>query len=141
MSKDTISESKIIVLFTDGVTNTDRTKLKISDVVRQAIENNINIVVVGFGAYVDDNYLNLMTYYAGGNLYRIYRSYEFDQLFDNTAIFTSENFRAVNIIYNNTEFKNISKLTLKFVLLFSIITGLILGIIFIRLDKVIQKRK
>ena len=83
LSKDNISESKIIVLFTDGVTNTDRTKLKISDVVRQAIDNNINIVVVGFGAYVDDNYLNLMTYYAGGNLYRIYRSYEFDQLFDN----------------------------------------------------------
>ena len=64
-----------------------------------------------------------------------------DQLFDNTPIFKSENFRAANIIYNNTEFKNVSKFSLKFVLLFSIIAGLISGIIFIRLAKAIQKRK
>ena len=64
-----------------------------------------------------------------------------DQLFDNTPIFKSENFRAVNIIYNNTEFKNISKFSLKFVLLFSIIGGLTLGIIFIVLSKAIQERK
>jgi LPS O-antigen subunit length determinant protein (WzzB/FepE family) len=64
-----------------------------------------------------------------------------DQLFDNTPIFKSENFRAVNIIYNNTEFKNISKFSLKFVLLFSIIGGLTLGIIFIVLAKAIQERK
>ena len=49
ISQDKDSEMKMIVLFTDGYSNTDMVKYSLSEVIRNAISNNINIVVVGFG--------------------------------------------------------------------------------------------
>lgn len=83
LSKDNYSESKIIILFTDGHSNTDYTSLEISDIVRKAIDNNINIVPVGFGNYFAENVLSSIAYYSGGGFYKIYHENEFDQLFEN----------------------------------------------------------
>ena len=66
ISQDKDSEMKMIVLFTDGYSNTDMVKYSLSEVIRNAISNNINIVVVGFGEYYDENYLDAIAYYAGG---------------------------------------------------------------------------
>ena len=74
---------KMIVLFTDGYSNTDEVKIPLSDVIRKAINNNINIVVVGFGSQYDENYLNAIAYYAGGNRYKVWHENEFSQLFEN----------------------------------------------------------
>jgi|TARA_B110000908_G_C10231303_1_gene440749 outer membrane protein OmpA-like peptidoglycan-associated protein len=83
LSKDNYSDSKIIILFTDGFTNTDANPLSLSDVIRLAIDNNINIAPVGFGNYFDRNYLEGIRYFSGGKLYEIYHEDEFNQLFDN----------------------------------------------------------
>jgi len=83
LSKDNFSDSKIIILFTDGFTNTDENPLSLSDIIRVAIDNNINIAPVGFGNYFDRNYLEGIRYFSGGKLYEIYHEDEFNQLFDN----------------------------------------------------------
>ena len=88
ISSDKESEEKTIVLFTDGFSNTDRIKTPLSEIIRKAIDNNINIVVVGFGRWFDQNYLNAIAYFAGGNSYRIWHENEFNQLFENIFVDT-----------------------------------------------------
>lgn len=80
------SESKLIILFTDGYTNTDETQLTLADVIRKSINNNVNIAPVGFGSNVDDEYLRKIAYFAGGNMYKIYHENEFDQFFKNVFL-------------------------------------------------------
>lgn len=86
LSKDTVSDAKIIILFTDGYTNTDLNPLALSDVIRLAIDNNINIVPVGFGSYIDVPYLESIAYYAGGDFHQVFHEDEFNQLFDNILV-------------------------------------------------------
>ncbi|MEK0441967.1 MAG: hypothetical protein RL403_945 [Bacteroidota bacterium] len=86
LAQDSTSESKIIILFTDGYTNTDQNPVALSDVIRMAISNNINIVPVGFGSYIDVDYLKQIAYFAGGDFYQIYHEDEFNQLFDNLLV-------------------------------------------------------
>jgi len=83
LSLDTSSDAKIIILFTDGESNTDQIPLELSDVIRLAIENNINVIPVGFGEYVNEEYLKTIAYFAGGEFYQIYHEDEFGTLFDN----------------------------------------------------------
>lgn len=83
LAQDTSSDSKIIILFTDGESNTDQIPLELSEVIRLAIDNNINIIPVGFGEYVNEEYLKTIAYYAGGEFYQIYHENEFTTLFDN----------------------------------------------------------
>jgi outer membrane protein OmpA-like peptidoglycan-associated protein len=83
LSQDSSSDSKIIILFTDGETNTDQISLDLSEVIRLAIDNNINVIPVGFGEYVNEEYLKTIAYYAGGEFYQIYHEDEFATLFDN----------------------------------------------------------
>lgn len=92
LSKDTVSESKIIFLFTDGVSNTDRSLLPFSEVIKMAIDNKINIAPIGFGNYVDIDLLNKISYFAGGNSYRVYNEDEFNQLFDNIVLDVEMNY-------------------------------------------------
>ena len=86
IKKDKVSESKIIFLLTDGVTNTDRTKLKRSDIIGDAIRNNVSIVPIGFGNGVDYEYLNAISHYSGGQFLRIYNKNEFQELYNNLLI-------------------------------------------------------
>ena len=46
MSEDVVSDSKLMVLFTDGETNSDSSIVPMSDIIRKALDNNINIVTV-----------------------------------------------------------------------------------------------
>ena len=84
---------KLIVLFTDGVSNSDQQNIPMNEVIRKALENNINIVVVGFGSHLDITYLKNIANNSGGNLYHIYDPAEFQTLFDNI-------FKDVSISYN-----------------------------------------
>jgi hypothetical protein len=86
LSEDSVSDSKIIILFTDGYSNTDQNPLALSDVIRMAIDHNINIVPVGFGSYIDVPYLESIAYYAGGDFYQVFHEDEFNQLFDNILV-------------------------------------------------------
>ncbi len=76
-------EFKLLVLFTDGDSNSDISQIAMSDVLKKAVENNINIVSVAFGSYLNVDYLKDIAKYSGGNLYHIYKPEEFNVLFDN----------------------------------------------------------
>lgn len=83
MSEDVISDSKLMVLFTDGETNSDSSIVPMSDIIRKALDNNINIVTVAFGSHLSKEYLENISANSGGDLYWIYDENEFQQLFDN----------------------------------------------------------
>lgn len=83
LSLDNKSENKIIVIFTDGQSNSDLSIVPMNDVIKKALDNNINIITVGFGSYLDPNYLENISSNSGGNLYHIYNPKEFDILFSN----------------------------------------------------------
>lgn len=79
---DNDSNSKILVLFTDGYPNTDKT-VDATQVILKALINRVNVVVIGFGAYINEKLLTDIARYAGGNYYRIYHENEFEQLYKN----------------------------------------------------------
>ena len=83
MSLDKESDSKLMVLFTDGETNSDRTIVTMEDIIQKALNNNINIVTVAFGSHLSKEYLENISSNSGGDLYWIYNENEFQQLFDN----------------------------------------------------------
>ena len=83
MALDKDSDSKLMVLFTDGETNSDRTMVPMEDIIRKALDNNINIVTVAFGSHLSKGYLENISSNSGGDLYWIYNENEFQQLFDN----------------------------------------------------------
>lgn len=83
LSLDKDSESKIMILFTDGETNSDSSMMPMSDIIKKALENNINIVTVAFGSHLSKSYLENISSNSGGSLYWIYNESEFEQLFDN----------------------------------------------------------
>ena len=80
---DTVSKSKIVVLFTDGVNNSKISSTALNDILRKAEQNNINIVTIGYGTLIDEAFLTQIAKISGGALYRIYNKNEFDLLFDN----------------------------------------------------------
>tara|TARA_Y100001958_G_C21241405_1_gene569262 strand:- start:169 stop:1728 length:1560 start_codon:yes stop_codon:yes gene_type:complete len=83
LRNDSKSDNKVVVMFTDGDSNSDMIEKKMSAVISDALKENINIIVVGFGSHFNVNALNEIAYYSGGNLYHIYTEEEFDILFDN----------------------------------------------------------
>ena len=83
LSRDNDSDTKIMILFTDGETNSDNSMMPMSDIIKKALENNINIVTVAFGSHLSKSYLENISSNSGGSLYWIYSEREFEQLFDN----------------------------------------------------------
>jgi len=83
LNNENKDDSKIIVLLTDGDSNSDLQKLPMSEVIKSATENNINIVSVAFGSYLNVGYLKDIADYSGGDLFHIYSPDEFQILFDN----------------------------------------------------------
>ena len=55
---DSTSKSKLIVLFTDGETNSKLSQLTLDEIIKKALENNINIITVGYGT---------LTYFPGAS--------------------------------------------------------------------------
>lgn len=80
---DSISNSKIVVLFTDGITNSRNSHLSLNQIINKAIQNNINIITIGYGTLIDEVYLNQIAQLSGGSIYRMYNKNEFQLLFEN----------------------------------------------------------
>ncbi|MBC8296482.1 MAG: OmpA family protein [Pelagibacterales bacterium] len=81
--KDKESESKIMVLFTDGETNSDKSPLPMEDVIKVALHKKINIVTVAYGSELTNAYLENISNNSGGSLNWIFDESEFEPLFDN----------------------------------------------------------
>ena len=63
--------------------NSDVSIMPMSDIIKKALVNNINIVTVAFGSHLSKSYLENISLNSGGSLYWIYNESEFEQLFDN----------------------------------------------------------
>lgn len=67
----TNDEKRIIVLLTDGYTNSDTTTLSYADLARMAADNEIVVYTIGIGTSIDRNDLNLLTNQTGGQFYNV----------------------------------------------------------------------
>ncbi|MDB2631679.1 OmpA family protein [Flavobacteriaceae bacterium] len=83
LSKNRDKDFKAIILFTDGDSNSDLQTIPMSNVIKMATENNINIISVAFGSYLNVDYLKDIAMYSGGDLFHIYSPNEFENLFNN----------------------------------------------------------
>lgn len=71
---------KVVVVFTDGMENSSiSTK---NEVLANALENDVNIITIGYGEMVNKSYLKTLAYNSQGGHYQIYNSNDFDWIFD-----------------------------------------------------------
>jgi len=72
-------ENKIVILFTDGYENASMfTK---TELMQAAIDNKIEINIVGFGENVNEDFLKSIAYTTGGSFYHIYQTDELKKIF------------------------------------------------------------
>lgn len=71
---------KAVMVITDGYENSSYTYL--NELIVFALENNVEIHTVGFGAYVNKAKLQAIAYQTGGNFYEIYKTDNFSWIFD-----------------------------------------------------------
>ncbi|MBU0488130.1 MAG: OmpA family protein [Bacteroidetes bacterium] len=69
-----------VILFTDGMENSSY--LKKNDIITRAIREKRNIYTIGFGEYISEDYLQSLSYYTSGSYYRIYRTEDFNWIFE-----------------------------------------------------------
>ena len=68
-----------VVILTDGMENSSYMTKK--ELIQRAIENNINIYIIGYGDFVDKDYLKSITNPTKGNFYDIYSDKDFEWIF------------------------------------------------------------
>lgn len=68
-----------LVILTDGMENSSF--IHKVDLIQRAIANNINIFIIGFGEYVDEEYLKSITNNTNGGYYKIHKTADFDWIF------------------------------------------------------------
>ena len=68
-----------LVILTDGMENASF--IHKVDLIQRALNNNINVFIIGFGEYVDDDYLKSITNNTNGAYYKIYKTSDFDWIF------------------------------------------------------------
>ncbi len=79
LAKDTRYKRKVVMLFTDGYENSSFfTKAELLD---EAINNNIEIDVIGFGKDVNEEYLKDIAYNTGGIYLHIYKTEDLKKIF------------------------------------------------------------
>ena len=70
---------KVIILFTDGFENSSFYSKY--DVLKNAIENNIEIHVIGFGNKINEEYLKSLAYSTGGSYNHLYHTDDLIKIF------------------------------------------------------------
>lgn len=73
-------DNKLVIIFTDGFDN--YSNFKPDSVISYCIANNIKIIGIDFGDYINPNYIKNIAEKTGGFYRRIYKTEEFDLLFD-----------------------------------------------------------
>ena len=77
--KNSDNERKGLIVFTDGYDNSSNNN--IDDVIEMALDNDVSIFTIGFGAYIDESTLKFISQRTGGAFYRLYKTEEFDDVF------------------------------------------------------------
>lgn len=68
-----------LVILTDGMENSSF--IHKVDLIQRANTHNINIFIIGYGEYVDEEYLKSITNNTNGGYYKIHRTADFDWIF------------------------------------------------------------
>ena len=71
---------KSVCILTDGQENSSFTNHNV--VVQRAIDNNVNVYTIGYGKNVDKDYLKSLSLPTNGSYYQIYRSNDFEWIFN-----------------------------------------------------------
>ncbi len=79
LKKQTEYKKKVVVIFTDGYENSSFYNKY--DVIKEAVENNIEIHVIGFGNLINEQYLKSIAYSTGGSYNRLYNSENSKKIF------------------------------------------------------------
>jgi len=79
LKKQTEYKKKVVILFTDGYENASFYNKY--DVIKEAVENNIEIHVIGFGDLINEQYLKSIAYSTGGTYNRLYASKNLKKIF------------------------------------------------------------
>jgi len=79
LKKQTEYKKKIVILFTDGYENASFYNKY--DVIKEAVENNVEIHVIGFGNLINEQYLKSIAYSTGGTYNRLYASNNLKKIF------------------------------------------------------------
>lgn len=68
--------TKAIIVITDGYENASYTYL--NELILFALEHNVKVYTVGFGAYINKPILQTIAYQTGGSFYHIYKTQDFE---------------------------------------------------------------
>jgi len=73
------THTKAILVVTDGYENASYTYL--NELILFALEHNVKVYTVGFGAYVNKPILQTIAYQTGGSFYQIYKTQELEWIY------------------------------------------------------------
>jgi outer membrane protein OmpA-like peptidoglycan-associated protein/Mg-chelatase subunit ChlD len=71
---------KAVIILTDG--NENSSIASKGQVLKTAAGNEVSIFTIGFGDYVSEDYLKALAYYSQGSYYQIYKTSDFNWVFD-----------------------------------------------------------
>ncbi len=84
LKKQTEYKKKVVILFTDGYENASFYNKY--DVIKEAVENNVEIHIIGFGDLINEQYLKSIAYSTGGTYNRLYASKNLKKIFTDVDI-------------------------------------------------------
>jgi outer membrane protein OmpA-like peptidoglycan-associated protein len=97
MALETLASSKIkdkqIILITDGCENSSSFATNVDSLLQHAKKLKIAINTIGFGQYVDENYLRNISNQTGGYYDNIYKTEEFQSIFNHIYHRINNNFK------------------------------------------------
>lgn len=73
------NNKKVIIAISDGYDNSSMNG--ISDILKEAVKNNISVFTVGFGFGIDKSRMKYIAQRTGGKFYQIFNSNEFNNVF------------------------------------------------------------
>ena len=93
MVSDSKLKNKLVVLITDGCENSSRFATDLISLVTEAKLRSVTINTIGFGNYVDQNYLNFISEETGGYFSQIFSRDEMRHIFNHTMFKINNNFK------------------------------------------------
>lgn len=87
------NKEKLIILLTDGCENSSKVATDIVDLVSLAKKNKIVVNTIGFGEYVDEDYLNFISSETGGYFRQLFSRNELKNIFSHNFYRLNNNFK------------------------------------------------
>jgi Mg-chelatase subunit ChlD len=86
-------KDKLIVLLTDGCENSSKVATELVDLITTAKKSKVVINTIGFGEYVDTDYLNFISNETGGYFRQLFSRDEIKNVFNHNILRMNNNFK------------------------------------------------